>query len=161
RRRQDAIDRAKVRAAQRAEARRAKQEQLRASRRQQDPAPAEASSAASAEHDGRPLFEPDRDEAAAQSELDDIPIRTLEYASYPAETGPRSATSSREPEAAETSPRGRERDRKPPPPDRPRNAEYQLPPTSLLNEPPPRNPFDTAELKKTAGLIKTRLEEFN
>ena len=38
---------------------------------------------------------------------------------------------------------------------------YRLPPTSLLNEPPGKNPYDEQELKETAGLIKAKFEEFN
>ena len=38
---------------------------------------------------------------------------------------------------------------------------YQLPSTSLLNEPPGRNAFDEQELKETAGRIKAKFEEFN
>ncbi len=38
---------------------------------------------------------------------------------------------------------------------------YQLPATSLLNEPPARNPYDEQELKETAARIKSKFEEFN
>jgi S-DNA-T family DNA segregation ATPase FtsK/SpoIIIE len=38
---------------------------------------------------------------------------------------------------------------------------YDLPSTELLNEIPAKNPFDSAELKETAGLIKNKFEEFN
>jgi S-DNA-T family DNA segregation ATPase FtsK/SpoIIIE len=38
---------------------------------------------------------------------------------------------------------------------------YRLPPTALLNEAPPRNPYDEQELKDTAGRIKAKFEEFN
>jgi S-DNA-T family DNA segregation ATPase FtsK/SpoIIIE len=38
---------------------------------------------------------------------------------------------------------------------------YQLPPTDLLNEPPPRNPYDEQELKDTAARIKAKFQEFN
>jgi len=40
-------------------------------------------------------------------------------------------------------------------------ATYQLPPTSLLNEPDPRSPYDAQELKDTATRIKSKFEEFN
>jgi S-DNA-T family DNA segregation ATPase FtsK/SpoIIIE len=38
---------------------------------------------------------------------------------------------------------------------------YHLPSTALLNEPPPRNPYDEQELKDTASRIKSKFEEFN
>jgi S-DNA-T family DNA segregation ATPase FtsK/SpoIIIE len=38
---------------------------------------------------------------------------------------------------------------------------FRLPPTDLLNPPPPRNPFDEAELKETASRIKSKFEEFS
>jgi S-DNA-T family DNA segregation ATPase FtsK/SpoIIIE len=38
---------------------------------------------------------------------------------------------------------------------------FRLPPTDLLNDPPPRNPYDEAELKETASRIKAKFEEFN
>jgi S-DNA-T family DNA segregation ATPase FtsK/SpoIIIE len=48
----------------------------------------------------------------------------------------------------------------PPAPD-PRPQIYQLPSTTLLNEPPGRNPYDEQELKETAARIKAKFEEFN
>ena len=38
---------------------------------------------------------------------------------------------------------------------------FRLPSTDLLNDPPPRNPYDEAELKETASRIKAKFEEFN
>jgi DNA segregation ATPase FtsK/SpoIIIE, S-DNA-T family len=38
---------------------------------------------------------------------------------------------------------------------------YKLPSTGLLNEAPGRNAFDEAELKETAGKIKSKFEEFS
>jgi S-DNA-T family DNA segregation ATPase FtsK/SpoIIIE len=38
---------------------------------------------------------------------------------------------------------------------------FEMPPTSLLNEAPGRNPYDEQELKETAARIKTKYEEFN
>ena len=38
---------------------------------------------------------------------------------------------------------------------------YRLPPTTLLNDPEPRSPFDEVELKTTAALIKAKFEEFH
>ena len=39
--------------------------------------------------------------------------------------------------------------------------EYHVPPTDLLNEPPPKSVFDSLELKEIATRIKSKLEEFN
>ncbi len=38
---------------------------------------------------------------------------------------------------------------------------YELPATSLLNEPPGRSPYDEEELKNIAARIKSKFEEFN
>jgi DNA segregation ATPase FtsK/SpoIIIE-like protein len=38
---------------------------------------------------------------------------------------------------------------------------YRVPSTDLLNEVPPRNPFDSLELKEIAARIKSKFEEFN
>lgn len=38
---------------------------------------------------------------------------------------------------------------------------WELPPMSLLNEPPGRNPYDSQELKEIAVRIKSKFEEFN
>ena len=38
---------------------------------------------------------------------------------------------------------------------------YELPSTDLLNDVPPRNPYDEQELKDTAARIKSKFEEFN
>jgi S-DNA-T family DNA segregation ATPase FtsK/SpoIIIE len=38
---------------------------------------------------------------------------------------------------------------------------FRLPSTDLLNDPPPRNPYDEAELKETASRIKAKFEEFH
>jgi S-DNA-T family DNA segregation ATPase FtsK/SpoIIIE len=43
----------------------------------------------------------------------------------------------------------------------PATHHYRLPPTTLLNDPEPRSPFDEVELKTTAALIKSKFEEFN
>jgi S-DNA-T family DNA segregation ATPase FtsK/SpoIIIE len=43
----------------------------------------------------------------------------------------------------------------------PRPQTYRIPPTTLLNEAPPRNPYDEQELKDTAARIKAKFEEFN
>ncbi len=38
---------------------------------------------------------------------------------------------------------------------------FKLPPTTLLNDPEPRSPFDEMELKATAAQIKAKFEEFH
>jgi S-DNA-T family DNA segregation ATPase FtsK/SpoIIIE len=38
---------------------------------------------------------------------------------------------------------------------------YELPPSSLLSEPPARNPYDEQELQETAARIKAKFEEFS
>lgn len=44
---------------------------------------------------------------------------------------------------------------------RPQQVSYRLPPTSLLNEPEAKSPYDAQELKDTASRIKAKFEEFN
>ncbi|MGD0578897.1 MAG: DNA translocase FtsK [Bryobacteraceae bacterium] len=70
----------------------------------------------------------------------DIPIHTLED---------------------EAPPRSVEPARKPPKPEPPPAAEWELPPTRLLNPPPEREGYDGLELKDVAARIKSKLEEFN
>ncbi len=83
-------------------------------------------------------------------EPEEIPIR--EMAPYaPPEPIPLAAAQAA-PEPAASKKTGREK---------PRLHNYRLPPTTLLNEAPPRNPYDSQELKETAVRIKSKLEEFN
>jgi DNA segregation ATPase FtsK/SpoIIIE, S-DNA-T family len=49
----------------------------------------------------------------------------------------------------------------PPAPAAPAAPVYKLPPTTLLNEPPARNPYDEQELQEIAIRIKSKFEEFN
>ncbi|HLG95790.1 MAG TPA: DNA translocase FtsK 4TM domain-containing protein [Bryobacteraceae bacterium] len=46
-------------------------------------------------------------------------------------------------------------------PEMAQHPEYRLPSTSLLNEVPARNPYDSAELKDIAARIKSKFDEFN
>ena len=46
-------------------------------------------------------------------------------------------------------------------PQKPLSPVYKLPPSSLLNEPPARNPYDEQELQDIAARIKSKFEEFN
>mgnify|MGYP003347008381 CR=1 FL=1 len=78
---------------------------------------------------------------------EDIPIRTLEQLP---DAPPFDVT---EPARASAS-------SAPPEPRRPR-VHFKIPPTDLLQEPPPREAFDSLELKETAANIKSKFEEFN
>ena len=98
-----------------------------------------------------PPFEVDEQTPEQEADLDDIPIRTLEYAPI----------ANVEPPGPVEAEKDGGREKKPAPLASLRRTDYHLPPTELLNEPPGRNVFDSAELKETAGLIKARLEEFN
>jgi S-DNA-T family DNA segregation ATPase FtsK/SpoIIIE len=87
---------------------------------------------------------------------DYIPIRTLD--DMPPEPKPAA------PEPAPEPPRpGPQlvRAAAPAPEPAPARRVYKLPPTSLLNEPPGRNPYDEEELKQIAARIKSKFEEFN
>lgn len=77
--------------------------------------------------------------------LEDIPIRMLEQM----------------PEAPPFDATGREPARMAPPEPRRTRASFKIPPTDLLQEPPPREAFDSMELKETAANIKSKFEEFN
>ncbi len=77
-------------------------------------------------------------------ELEDIPIKELEPPT-PAEAFAPPVPARKEPKpVASTNQRF-----------------WQLPPLSLLNEPPERNPYDSQELKEIAVRIKSKFEEFN
>jgi S-DNA-T family DNA segregation ATPase FtsK/SpoIIIE len=92
---------------------------------------------------------------------EEIPIRTLEEQ----EPVPIPATAlaplvEQKPSGFETSPVLEFKMRRNQPPVK-APEHYDLPSTELLNEIPAKNPFDSAELKETAGLIKSKFEEFN
>jgi len=90
---------------------------------------------------------------AREPALEDIPIHTLEYeAPEPIQLDP-------PPPAPVEISRGRKI--KQPSLETSRKAVFQVPPTSLLSEPPARTTFDTQELKDTAARIKAKFEEFN
>ena len=90
----------------------------------------------------------------AEVSHDDIPIHELEFT-----PGPPAAIylETRPPAAVER------RFEAPRPVASPANdaREYHVPPTDLLNEPPPKSVFDSLELKEIATRIKSKLEEFN
>ena len=87
-------------------------------------------------------------------DLDDIPIRTLEYAPQPPAPielppAPAPALSNRAAARAAASPEPKTR------------IDFRLPPTDLLHEPAARSAYDTQELKEIAARIKSKFEEFN
>lgn len=96
----------------------------------------------------RIAVEPDEraDEAEEEGEVEkEIPIRALEEPPWEMPLAP---TPAPEPE-----PGRRRKERS--------GRAYIMPATSLLNEVPPRNPYDEQELKETASKIKSKFEEFN
>jgi len=103
-----------------------------------------------------PLAKPDRGKQPRQiplpAELDDIPIRVLEFAPAAEEVfdgNPAAAAA-----AALPTTRKREASRR-------ERSQFQLPPTTILQEAAGRSAYDTQELKETAALIKSKFEEFN
>jgi len=91
--------------------------------------------------------------STAEHEPEDIPIHTLEYAV--AETPSVAKPAEPDPVAVPAS-----RPRKPGPVESGSNF-YEIPSTTLLNEPSARNAYDGAELKDLAARIKSRFDEFN
>ena len=111
--------------------------------RAKSPAPASASSG-----DDTPPWET----STVVGAHDDIPIKELEFTPGP----PAPIYLETRPPAVEHrfEPRPVSDDAKP-------AREYHVPPTDLLNEPPPKSAFDSIELKEIATRIKSKLEEFN
>jgi S-DNA-T family DNA segregation ATPase FtsK/SpoIIIE len=158
-------ERARVRAARRAEKarlkaeKRASKEQAEAERLAQESV---AEPAVSRRRRARQMEEPPIVDATAtppwedstevsEPSFEEIPIRELEpYDESPAPASPVAPEPEPEPVAAPKSSRGKARP-----------ASYRLPSTALLNEPAPRNAYDSQELKETAARIKSKLEEFN
>jgi len=91
-----------------------------------------------------------------EPEPDEIPIRVLEDSPAAAMRGEMPATPVAFGSLAAVQMPGK-------PPRKPTRpvAHFELPSTSLLNEPPERNGFDAQELKETAASITTKLKEFN
>jgi S-DNA-T family DNA segregation ATPase FtsK/SpoIIIE len=83
------------------------------------------------EYAARDLRAPQPEPAA---DFEEIPIHTLEI---PDEPAPRAVKQPKKPSV------------------------YELPPTTLMSEPDPRQGFDSVELKEVAARIKAKLEEFN
>src|SRR5579872_3217959 len=95
----------------------------------------------------------DVDELSAE-EMEEIPIRTLEADLPP--SPPLAPAAPVAVDAVGTTRRG-----KPAGPEHRQHQPYELPPTTLLNEVPERNPYDSIELKEIAARIKSKFEEFN
>jgi S-DNA-T family DNA segregation ATPase FtsK/SpoIIIE len=92
---------------------------------------------------------------------EEIPIRTLEEEEpVPVAAIPQPPVVEEKPAAFQTSPVLDFKLRRNQPPVK-APEHYDLPSTELLNEIPAKNPFDSAELKETAALIKSKFEEFN
>jgi len=87
--------------------------------------------------------------------LEEIPIRTIDF-----ESGSGPEPFAPEPPARPEPVRPVSLHRIDEPP-RKRRAEFRLPPTNLLQEPPARTAFDSQELKDVAARIKAKFEEFN
>jgi DNA segregation ATPase FtsK/SpoIIIE, S-DNA-T family len=85
----------------------------------------------------------------------DIPIRALDQLPEP-KSGPVLVEPPPEPE-----PKARKRTPAPAESHAPARKAYQLPPTSLLNEPQGRPAYDEDELKQIAARIRAKFEEFN
>ena len=97
-----------------------------------------------------PRFVPE--EAAASesrpASIEDIPIRMLEQQPEPPPFEPTGQAPTAIP-------------RTPAPEPRRQRTAFKIPPTDLLQEAPPREIFDSLELKETAARIKSKFEEFN
>lgn len=145
-----AAERAEVKARKRAAAEEAAaareaERTQRTKRTQSAPAPA------AVEDDAPPFDIPNAPAAAAPPpEEDEIPIRELEL---PAPVPPPPAPA---PAPAPVLTRYHETEPEP----KPQRHEWRRPPTTLLTEPPGRSPYDSQELKDTAGRIKSKFEEF-
>jgi S-DNA-T family DNA segregation ATPase FtsK/SpoIIIE len=90
-----------------------------------------------------PPFEPDAEAEPAQ--VGEIPIRTLEDLPAERKPAPMFVEPVRSEHVKTAAPR----------------KEYELPSTTLLNEPQARSAYDEEELKQTAVRIKAKFEEFN
>jgi S-DNA-T family DNA segregation ATPase FtsK/SpoIIIE len=109
------------------------------------------------EPEPEPEVAPPPPEPAAESEPPfepDIPIRPLDEA--PPAPAPLFVEPPPEPE-----PKAAKRTPAPPESQPSAHKAYQLPPTSLLNEPQGRPAYDEDELKQIAARIRSKFEEFN
>ena len=160
-RRQAALERARLRAERRAQA----EQQAEA----EEAARMAQAAAAAAVEAPIPIAEPEMPQhpwSAHEPELaepepeppEEIPIHQLEDSPRPAFVPTPVAVEPEPP--ARPEPR-RERQPKLKAPEMTDHPAYRQPSTSLLNEVPARNPYDSAELKEIAARIKSKFEEFN
>ncbi|MGD1093520.1 MAG: DNA translocase FtsK [Bryobacteraceae bacterium] len=103
-----------------------------------------------------PLTRPEPVERPAA--LEDIPIRTLESSPAPVARGEIAPEPAAAVRRAKTAVQLRVGYAPGPPKSR---AEFRLPPTDLLQEPPERAAYDSLELKEIAARIKSKFQEFN
>jgi S-DNA-T family DNA segregation ATPase FtsK/SpoIIIE len=150
RRRELAVEKAELRAAQRAELR-AEKEAARAARKADRPAPPPPV----VKEVERPHAPEPVNVNPAPVEEPDIPIRTLEYLPTPPPLAPPPV------ETVEPAPVRMSAKRLATVPEVTEHPEYRLPATDLLNEAPGRNSHDSLELKEIATRIKGKFEEFN
>ncbi len=151
--REQAIEKARARAAERAA-----QEKVRSPRNRPaaapgkpDAAPPMQASAAPASAPDEPPFDLAGEPAEPVGEVD-IPIRTLDYQpvirGVPPSPAEEEGPAFSEPAAPVPIPQKKKR-------------VYSIPAPGLLNEVPAGNGYDSIELKEIAGRIKSKLEEFN
>jgi len=152
RRRQLAMEKSELRAAERAELR-AEKEAARAAKKADRPLPPPIVE----QHEVRRPAEPVTAEPAPAEEPE-IPIRSLEYLPPPP---PPPLPVPPPVETPEPAPVKMSAKRLAAIPEVTEHPEYQLPATDLLNEVPGRNSHDSLELKEIAGRVKSKFEEFN
>ncbi len=140
------IERAERRALKRQMAEEAARQKADAEKTVRIPNSRKRTAAAVEPDDDRPPFDMPETVGEAEPAHYDIPIHELEQAEFvPALVAP--------PPAAPVAVHSFEDTVRHP-------AEWRRPPTSLLNEPPTRNAYDSQELKEIAARIKSKFEEF-
>ncbi len=163
-RREEAIEKAKAKAAERVSRRTLGQPDKAPDaegpvrvRRTVAPILTPAESAVPVAADDTPPF--DLAPAAEERQSEEIPIRTLDLA--PSVRAPAPVAREEEEEDPAHVRMFDEPFHEPSRPVAKRKRAYKLPPTELLNEVPPGSGFDSQELKEVASGIKSKLEEFN
>jgi len=94
-------------------------------------------------------------------ELDDIPIRVLDFAPAAESEPAPPAAPPQLPAPVSTRSEARRSDARKGEAGRRERFQFQIPPTTILQEAAGRSAYDTLELKETAALIKSKFEEFN
>jgi S-DNA-T family DNA segregation ATPase FtsK/SpoIIIE len=119
-----------------------------------------AAAAAGATRGDVPIVDPlapPEPRGALPKELDDIPIRALEF-NPPAQQKIEPVPTPEQPPAPVPALSSARRMRES---TAPRRTEFRQPPTDLLQEAQARTAYDSQELKETAALIKSKFQEFN